>query len=298
MHGNLPTNAFRVGRHLTSDSSCKRCGASIESLLHTFRDCPLSLAIWDALLFNKDTNFNSQDFNWWFKHYALAPNGNIFVIACWVLWKARNHKVFNGNDWVNWVCLSHIYSLHSDVVVHLSNDAIQRPIRQVKWIPPLNNIIKVNVDGSSLSNPGRSGFGGLIRNNNGDWLLGFSGFCDITSCLAAELYAIFHGLRIAYDAGHKNIILESDSMMALDLIMSDVQSHHPHAPLISQIVQLQHRDWIVNFHHTLRQGNECADWLAKHGASSSDAFKTWIVCPPQLHHSLLDDALGVARMRL
>jgi len=120
-------------------------------------------------------------------------------------------------------------------MVHLSNDAIQKPIRQVKWIPLLNNIIKVNVDGSSLSNPGRSSFGGLIRNNNGDWLLGFSGFCGITSCLAAELYAIFHGLRIAYDAGHMNIILESDSRMALDSIMSDVQAHHPHAPLISQI---------------------------------------------------------------
>jgi len=82
-------------------------------------------------------------------------------------------------------------------------------------------------------------------------LLGFSGFCGITSCLAAELYVIFHGLRIAFDAGHKNIILELDYMMTLDLIMSDVQSHHPLAPLISQIIQLQHRDWIFNFHHTL-----------------------------------------------
>ena len=258
MHGNLPTNAFWADRHLTSDSSCKRCGASIESLLHTFRDFPLSLTIWDALLLNKETNFNSQDLNWWFKHYAFASNGNIFVITCWVLWKAQNHKVFNGDDWVNWVCLSHIYSLHLDVVVHLSNDATQKPIRKVKWIPPLHNIIKVNVGGSSLSNPGRSGVGGFIRNNTGDWLLGFSGFFGITSCLAVELYVIFHGLRIAYDAGHKNIILESNSRMALDLIMSDVQSHHPHAPLISQIVQLQHRDWIVNFHHTLRQGNKCA----------------------------------------
>ena len=297
MHGNLPINAFWTGRHLTSDSPCKRCGASIESLLHTFRDCPLSLAIWDAL-FNKDTNFNSQDFNWLFKHYALARNGNIFIITRWVLWKARNHKVFNGNDWVNWVCLNHIYSLHSDMVVHLSNDATQKPCRQVKWIPHLDNIIKGNVDDSSLSNPGRSVFGDRIRNNNGDWLLGFSGFCGITSCLVSELYAIFHGLRIAYDAAHRNIILESDSRMTLDLIMSDVQSHHHHAPMISQIVQLQHRNWVVNFHHTLRQGNECADWLAKHDPSSSVALKSWIFCPLQLHHSLLNDALGVARLRL
>jgi hypothetical protein len=60
---------------------------------------------------------------------------------------------------------------------------------------------------------------------------------------------------------------------------------------------LQHRDWSVHFHHTLRQGNECADWLPKHDASSS-ALKSWIFCPPQLHRSLLDDALGVVRLRL
>jgi len=150
------------------------------------------------------------------------------------------------------------YSLHLDVVVHLSRDATQKLIRQVKWIPPLNNIIRANVGDSSVSNPGRSSFGGLMRNHNGEWMLGLSGFCGITSCLTTELYVIFHGLRIACDVGHMNIIRESDSRMALDLIMSYIQPYHPRAPLINQIVQLQHRDWIVNFHHTLRQGNKCA----------------------------------------
>jgi hypothetical protein len=143
MHGILSMNAFRASRHLTSYSWCKRCGANIESLFHTFGDCPLSLAIWDALLFNKDTNSNSQDFNRWFKHYAFPPNGNIFIITCWVLWKTRNHKIFNGNDWVNWVWLGHIYSLHSDVVVHIFKEATQKLIRQVKWIHPLETIMMI-----------------------------------------------------------------------------------------------------------------------------------------------------------
>jgi len=66
-----------------------------------------------------------------------------------------------------------------DVAVYLFNDATEKPIRQIKWILPLDSIIKINVDGSSLSNFGRSGFGGLIRKNNGDWLLSFFGFCGI-----------------------------------------------------------------------------------------------------------------------
>lgn len=47
------------------------------------------------------------------------------------------------------------------------------------------------------------GFRGLTRNNNGDGLLGF------TTCLTVKLYAIFHDLRLVYDAGNMNIILES-----------------------------------------------------------------------------------------
>lgn len=89
--------------------------------------------------------------------------------------------------------------------------------------------------------------------------MGFTRFFYFTSCLTPELYVIFHDFRIVYDAGNMNIILESDFRVALDLIVSDVQPHHPHAPLISKIVQLQHRDWNVNFHHTIRQGNECVD---------------------------------------
>jgi len=92
------------------------------------------------------------------------------------------------------------------------------------------------------------GFRGLTRNNNGDWLLDFTGFCSFTSCLTVELYVIFHNLRIMYDGGTWTLFL---NQVLGWLIMSDVQPHHPHVPLISKSVQLQHQDWNVNFHHTL-----------------------------------------------
>jgi len=90
----------------------------------------------------------------------------------------------------------------------------------------------------------------------------------------AELYVIFHGLCIAYDAGYMEIILELDSRVTLNLVMSDVQHHHTYnAALSSQIVRLYHQDWIADFHHALCQSNECADGLAKHVASTLDALK-------------------------
>jgi len=36
---------------------------------------------------------------------------------------------------------------------------------------------------------------------------------------------------------------------------------------------MHHQDRIANFHHAIRQGNEFADCIAKHVASSSDALK-------------------------
>jgi len=45
MHGSLPTNTFRCLRHLTTITSCHRCGAAIESDMHTLRDSPSAINI-------------------------------------------------------------------------------------------------------------------------------------------------------------------------------------------------------------------------------------------------------------
>lgn len=88
-------------------------------------------------------------------------------------------------------------------------------IREVKSIPPAENYIKLNVDGSSYGNPGRSGFGGIIRNSLGEWVSGFSGFCGISTNLTAELLAIYHSLDIAWKTSYKFVISKSDSLSAI-----------------------------------------------------------------------------------
>ncbi|KAK4707461.1 hypothetical protein R3W88_033008 [Solanum pinnatisectum] len=44
----------------------------------------------------------------------------------------------------------------------------------VQWIRPQNEWVKINTDGSALSNPGTIGAGGIIRNQNGELILAFS----------------------------------------------------------------------------------------------------------------------------
>jgi hypothetical protein len=43
-----------------------------------------------------------------------------------------------------------------------------RPVlREVRWYPPIDGYIKVNVDGSSFGNSCNASFGGLLRYVNG-----------------------------------------------------------------------------------------------------------------------------------
>jgi len=55
--------------------------------------------------------------------------------------------------------------------------------------------------------------------------------------------------------------VEFDSRMALDFIVDTKQNDfHPHTTLFSLIKKLSSLSWVVSFSHTLREGNECADW--------------------------------------
>ena len=48
-----------------------------------------------------------------------------------------------------------------------------RPVTVVYWVKPSCDRFKLNIDGSSLGNPGSLGAGGVIRDFKGDMVLSF-----------------------------------------------------------------------------------------------------------------------------
>jgi hypothetical protein len=88
--------------------------------------------------------------------------------------------------------------------------------KQVKWNALGGTGMILNVDGSSIGNPGISGFGGLIRNADGGWVHGFFGNIGHTNILHAEL------MLLAWDLNIKDLWCYSDSMMAIKLIIDPV----------------------------------------------------------------------------
>ena len=156
--------------------------------------------------------------------------------------------------------------------------------------------VKLNVDGSSLGNPGASEFGGFLRDHEGQWIYAFSGSW-VTTSLKAELFVILHGLRKAWNDGFRFVQCESDSQLALNLILHNGNASHPYNALISLIRNCINQPWNVTFMHTLREGNACADWLAKHGATHEDNLTIWHACSPQLDTLVLADRIGVVHFK-
>jgi hypothetical protein len=70
----------------------------------------------------------------------------------------------------------------------------------------------LNVDGSALTNPGKAGYGGLIRKHDGSFQLGFFDSVGISNILHAEIQALLTGVKLCWHAGYRKIICYFDSL--------------------------------------------------------------------------------------
>ena len=104
-----------------------------------------------------------------------------------------------------------------------------------KWVggsPPEHGWVTLNTDGSCRGNIKLAGGGGLLRDHTGKWITGFS--INLGHCIAlvAELWAILRGLRIAWEAGVRKLVLETDSLTAYRGLASLSQGGQPSWSLI------------------------------------------------------------------
>ncbi|PHT36728.1 hypothetical protein CQW23_24428 [Capsicum baccatum] len=86
------------------------------------------------------------------------------------------------------------------------------------WHKPDHGWVKLNVDGCSKGNPGPAVGGGIIRDHAGVMISTFVEFYGECSNNLAEAKAMFTGISICLNKGPRNVIVESDSMIIINLI--------------------------------------------------------------------------------
>lgn len=122
--------------------------------------------------------------------------------------------------------------------------------------------MSLDVDGSALQQVNQMGFGGLIRDDNGNFLMRFYGALGAATILHAKISALMHGLELCWAKGFQKILCHSKSLLTLKLLKEANQTFHRHGKrtLISH-------HWEVKINNVFTEANFYADVLAKLGAS-------------------------------
>lgn len=121
------------------------------------------------------------------------------------------------------------------------------------WSKPVSSTVKINVDGSVTACDDIASAGGLIRDESGLWLHGFMLNIGSTSVLLAELWAIYHGLLVCWNLGFRTVLLESDSVKALQQVIHFMQTNETGISLVRAIGMLLQREWNCSLSHVHRE---------------------------------------------
>ncbi|KAK4286480.1 hypothetical protein QN277_003031 [Acacia crassicarpa] len=133
-----------------------------------------------------------------------------------------------------------------------------------------------------------AGCGGVLWDNCGGWIAGFSKHIGMCSARSAEEWAILEGLLLAWDLGLKRVIVESDAAELVNSLSGDYLGSD--SLLVVRIREMLARNWSSSICLIPREFNSLADTLAKWGLSKSAIFSD---CPLSLKVLAERDLLGV-----
>ncbi|KAL6533965.1 hypothetical protein OROHE_013798 [Orobanche hederae] len=149
----------------------------------------------------------------------------------YVIWKARNGWAFNGDTApAREICYC-IKKMVSDLRLAFcarpDRSKGKRSAAVTRWIRPPAGWFKQNTDASLVPSTGDAAAGGLIRDEDGIWVCGFSQRLKVQSINLAELLALRDGLNMAWDMRLRWILVEIDSEVVYRLFISNDAGDHP-----------------------------------------------------------------------
>ena len=286
----VPSRAFIFKYANPAAQACPRYGLQ-ETTIHLLWDYSFLRDLWLTFSsYHPTPNFFDVPIHQWCK---TNTNANItinnilwyilFPFILWSIWLSCNSLVFN-NKYITLSQLRKTGIHHATEFFYLSmHPKLQHQTISttfIGWKPTPFPFLTLNIDGSSKGNTGHAGAGRIIRNHWGKWIGGFSINIGITHCMMAKLWAIWQGLKYAWNNGYKYINLQVDSKLAHNWI-TNLNSFYPleYSNLIHDCRSLLERPWVVKTNHIWREANGCVDLLAKKGADQFEREIFYDTCP-------------------
>ncbi|XP_020963206.1 uncharacterized protein LOC107643561 isoform X2 [Arachis ipaensis] len=157
-------------------------------------------------------------------------------------------------------------------------------ISVTRWVKPPIGKVKLNCNTSlslamvesketgKLEARNTAGFGAVLRDDKGAWFKGCAGNLPPEwSVCHREIFAMWTGLRLAWDCGVRDVVCETDSREAFMAVQQHPETvQRDYDDLLMNIQEMQSRSWKVEFNLVLREANNVAHLLAEKGAEGSE----------------------------
>ncbi|KAJ1410645.1 Ribonuclease H domain [Sesbania bispinosa] len=297
---------------MTSNNLCPKCNFALETIMYLLRDCDIVAELWESLIdSNSWASFFSLGQDQWIRknlelsnHSVAGVNWSfIFPICIWSLWKDRNSLVFKQKTDLPGNLFFHVisYARRTIEVIAGPSPLSQRIFKKeefVGWSKPPNNFYKLNVDASVILPSLNASCGGLIRDHDGSFIKGFSCNIGLSSTVKAELWGLLHGLNLAASLKISNLIVNVDSLLAVQMVKGSCKSTHHCMAIVRSIRKIlsEHKSFILS--HVFRESNRSADHLASIGHNQQLGINVYNSVPRSLGPFLLEDIRGVCFPRI
>ena len=94
----------------------------------------------------------------------------------------------------------------------------QKVLKGIRWERPPQGWMKLNTDGAVNGNPDLAGCGDVVRDDLGQWVIGFSKYISITSSFAAELWGLREGLILYCNLNVTSLEIKLDAKAIVDIL--------------------------------------------------------------------------------
>ena len=111
-------------------------------------------------------------------------------------------------------------------------------IKGVRWEKPQEGWVKLNTDEASKGNPGLAGCGGVVRNEDGRWIMGFARRIGVTTSFVAELWGLREGLFLCSNLNVQFLVIELDAKAVVDVFLNPNYQNNAVSPILEDCRQL------------------------------------------------------------
>ncbi|XP_026460673.1 uncharacterized protein LOC113361748 [Papaver somniferum] len=211
------------------------CGHGYEDMEHIIFACKHARVVWRGRNVNIDAvRENCSSVAEWVISWFFTSNSDqdqswliTLMVGMWVLWKDRCEVFFQG---VSLNPHNTVHKIHYRIASHMHCiNPSQLPlttssIKISNWKPPINDVVKFNVDGSYIQDSNSFGTGIVLRNHTGA-CLGIKGSYgdgvltpEEVECMACSQRSTLFGQRLEV---LKNPV-EADAKLVIDTINGNI----------------------------------------------------------------------------